>query len=169
MSKDLGPGVPMGDDPNSKKARREYMRKLREQAAADAQRDRDNLIQGRLEREAQRERDARKSDADWEREMRNILGDDIDDIERDLGKALDKPGVKEALDALHQAQREAKGGFWSSGNPDKAKRTIRRNQNKIRKAHKQAKKGWCSLVLIGLLALPAGAGYGLYELLGWVL
>lgn len=125
----------MGRKEDREAARRDLEKiKARERARRDAE------IQRRLEDEAaQEERDAKMDDA-FMREARQVLGVELDEIEQFARDHADSVvDSDEALRVIAQARKQAKGGWLSSPDPDKANKTLRKSKA-VRDVAEQAKK-----------------------------
>jgi hypothetical protein len=86
------------------------------------------------------------------------------EMDEQLKAGVDDYDIKQGLKAIEDAQKAAKGGWFSSGNSRKAKRIIDKNKKVIQKAHEQVKKkSWCGLIFLGMVGVGGGILYGLYE------
>lgn len=106
-------------------------------------------------------------DKDMEKEFSDIFGTSVGQMRKDLDEGLrrdpnDKE-IKDAVKAIQDAQRAAKGGVFSRGSNKKAKGIIKSNKKTIQKAQKKTKGGFCSVLFLGLLGVGGGVLYGLYE------
>lgn len=86
------------------------------------------------------------------------------EMDEQLKAGVDDYDIKQGLKAIEDAQKAAKGGWFSSGNSRKAKRIIDKNKRVINRAHeKTKKKSWCGLIFLGMVSVGGGILYGLYE------
>lgn len=95
-------------------------------------------------------------------EMSEISSATIDDVTSD--------DVDEAQRAIRQAQRQAKGGWFTRGNPEKAAKTLKRSKavGKVAGAAKKKKDGCFGCAVFALLALTGvlgSAAWGAVELI----
>jgi hypothetical protein len=158
----------MGSKEEREQARRD-LEKLRARERAE----RDKQIQERLDAEAraeqaQRERDAKMDDA-FDREAYELLGIEIDEIEEFARRSkTNRIDAVEAQRVIQQAKKQAKGGWFSRGNPRKALKTLK-SSKAVRDAAKEAKKekGCFGCAVVALLTLTGVAGsvtWGVVEL-----
>jgi hypothetical protein len=85
------------------------------------------------------------------------------EMDEQLKTGADDNDIKQGLKAIDDAQKAAKGGLFSSGDPKKAKRIIDKNKKVIRKAHEKTKKKGCLGAFLVLTGVGGGILYGLYE------
>jgi len=141
---------------NDDEVRKRLMREAAEEALAEAA-DRDPAV-------------AKWLDDDFDQGMTEIMGMSPTQLQRELNDAL--PGitaaeVREAQQALKDAQAAAKGGWLSSPNPGKAQKILKSNGllNKLCKK----KGGWCAVVAVLMLTIGgstvAAAIYGAVEII----
>lgn len=135
-------------------SQRRVHREMLDQARRDLRRGRmDDQERGAYEAAAREEAQHGRGDAQWEAEVRKILGDDIDVIADALRHAAETPEEVAAQDAWREAQKAMRGGWLFGPNKAKAKKIIKKNRTAIRNT--VAKRKGCWLFTMTLLALPA--------------
>jgi len=146
----------MGGKEEREAARRDLEKiRARERAA------REQRIQDRLDAEAaQEDRDAKMDDA-FMREARGMFGVELTEIEEFAREnADDLIDAGEAQRVIQRARKQARGGWFTRPNKNKAARTLR-GSKAVRDAAKQAKKkkdGCLGCAVVTVLTLAGSAG-----------
>lgn len=118
---------------------------------------------------------ARWLDDDLDKGFQEILGMTPKKLQEELGRAIPEiteKDTREALAALDQARRAAKGGFFSSPNPAEAERILMgvRGIREVKKSKENKSCFLFALVLFsGALATIAGLVYGAVEAVAAIL
>lgn len=102
------------------------------------------------------------ADTSFENDFKSMFGDWRADVEKDIRNAPNDAEKQVVLDALERARKAAKGGIFSSGDPAKAYRILKKNKGKIKKVRDKGKKGCIFVLVIGAI-LSSGILYGAYE------
>lgn len=95
---------------------------------------------------------AKGSDASFEKDFKAEFGFDFQEMNKNLNAAINDSQLAKDFDvvaaqkAIQEGLQAAKGGFFSSGNARKARKILKKNKDKIKKANKKGKKkrGWFS-------------------------
>lgn len=145
----------------------------------------DDEVRKRLMREAAEEALAQAADADpavakWldddlDQGFQEILGMSPDKLQAELSRAIpdiSKEDIRAAQEALADARKAAKGGFFSSPNPQEAERILMgvRGIREVKKAKENKSCFLFALVLLsGGLVTLAGLVYGAVEAIASIL
>lgn len=122
------------------------------------------------EAQQRQEEQAQRQDKKWEDEVRDIFGEDLDDLTRNIKNApISDPEVQKAINAISEARKAAEGGLFSRGSSKRAKKILNQNKKTIKNASNKGKKGFfdCAVIalflLVGLGAFVASVIYGASE------